>query len=138
MPLTTAPGSPPGTPSRHLYGVQRWLATAHALRLVLGPPRPHHVRPGNTGDGPSLPAPWDGWLGEGKRLKPDAPHNVERSSPPGRPPTTPAARSPLHGMQAKGTVPGPHARTPAPTTRGPQTPTARPEGAPPGEDEPMT
>ena len=34
---------------------------------------------------------------------------------PGRLPTTPAARSPPQGMQAKGAVPGAHARTAAPT-----------------------
>ena len=41
-------------------------------------------------------------------------------------------------MQAKETVPGPHARTPAPAARGPRTPTARPEGGQPGEDERLT
>ena len=41
-------------------------------------------------------------------------------------------------MQAKGTVLGPHARTPAPTARGQRTPTARPEGGQPGEDERLT
>ena len=36
-------------------------------------------------------------------------------------------------MQAEGTVPGPHTRTPAPTARGWRTPTARPEGGQSGE-----
>ena len=67
---------------------------------------------------PWLPAPKDGRPGEGQRLTPDTPHNGGRPPPPKRPPTTPAARSPPQGMQAKGTVLGPHIRTPAPTARG--------------------
>ena len=105
---------------------------------VPGPPRPHHTRPGTTGDGHWLPAPRDGPPGEGKRLTQDAPHKGERSSPPGQPPTGPAAHSSSQGMHAKTTVPGPHAPTPAPTARGPRTATARPEGGRPGEDERLT
>ena len=82
--------------------------------------------------------PRDGRPGEGQRLTPDAPHNGGRQPPPGRPPTIPAARSPPEGMQAKGTVPGPHARTPVPTARGQRTPTARPEDGEPGEDKRLT
>ena len=41
-------------------------------------------------------------------------------------------------MQAKGTVPGPHARTPALTARGQRTLTARPKGGQPREDERLT
>ena len=41
-------------------------------------------------------------------------------------------------MHAKGTVLGPHARTPAPTARGQRTPTARLEDGQPGEDEHLT
>ena len=66
---------------------------------------------------PRQPAPRDGRRGEGQRLTPDAPHNAGRPTPPGRPPTTPAACSPPQGMQAKGTVLDPQARTPAPTAR---------------------
>ena len=40
---------------------------------------------------------------------------------------------PPQGMRAKGTVPGPHARTPASTARGWRTPTARPVGRQSGE-----
>ena len=102
-----------------------------------GSPRPHHPRPGNTGNGAWLPAPSNGRPGDGKHLTPDAPHKGERSSPPGRPPTDPAARSPSQGMHAKGTVPGPHP-TPAPTARGQLTPTACPRSGQPGEDERLT
>ena len=55
--------------------------------------------------------------------------------PPPRPPprhtnTTdpPRGAQPRQGVQAKGTEKGPHTRTPAPTTRGSRTPTARPVG----------
>ena len=61
-----------------------------------------------------------------------------KASPPGRPPTTPAASSPPQGMQAKGTVLGTHARTPASTASGQWTPTAHPEDMQSGEDERLT
>ena len=88
------------------------------MGMLLGPPCRHHPCPGNTGNGSQPAAPRDGQPGEGQRLTPDAPHNVGRPTPPGRPPTTHAARSPSQGMQAKGTVLGPHTHTPAPTARG--------------------
>ena len=53
--------------------------------------------------------------------------------PPRQPPATTAARNARQGMQAKGPVPGPHARTPAPTARGQRTPTACPKDGRPGE-----
>ena len=67
---------------------------------------------------PCLPAPRAGRPGEGQRQTPDAPHNSGRPPPQGRPFTSPTARSPAQGMQAKWTVLGPHARTTAPTARG--------------------
>ena len=72
--------------------------------------------PGKDGQRGLAARPRDGRPGEGKRLRPDAPHSSERSTPPGRPPTTPAARSPPQGMHAKETVPGPHPPTPARTS----------------------
>ena len=48
--------------------------------------------------------------------------------PRGRPPHHPRGTQPPQGMQAKGTVSGPHTHTPAPTARGWRTPTARPVG----------
>ena len=77
---------------------------------------------------PRPPAPEDGWLGEGQRLTPDAPHNGGRPPPPGTAPHHPRGTQPPQGMQAKGTVLGPHTRTAAPTARGWRTPTARPVG----------
>ena len=46
----------------------------------------------------------------------------------GRPPHHPRGTQPPKGMQAKGTVLGPHTHTPAPTASGWRTPTARPVG----------
>ena len=119
---------PPGTPFRHPHSAQRRLARAHALGPVLGP----HAHTDRTLDTrvaePWLPAPEDGRPGEGQRLTPDAPHNGGRAPPPGTAPHHPRNTQPPQGMQARGTVLGPHTHTPAPTARGWQTPTARPTG----------
>ena len=124
---------PPGTPSRHPHSAQRRPARAHAVGPVLG----LHARTNRTRDTrvaePRLPAPGDGRPGEGQRLTPDAPHNGGRPPPPVTAPHHPRGTQPPEGMQAKGTVLGPNTRTPAPTTRGYRTPTARPEGGQPGE-----
>ena len=87
---------------------------------------------------PRLPAPEARRPVEGQRLTPDAPHNSGRPPPLGTAPPRPRGTQPPQGMQAKGTVPGPHTRTPAPTARGWRTPTARPEGGQSGEGEPLT
>ena len=119
---------PPGTPFRHPHSEQRRHARVHAVGPVLGP----HARTDRTRDTrvaePWLPAPGDGRPGEGQRLTPDAPHNGGRPPPPGTAPHHPRGTQPPQGMQAKGTVLGPHIHTPAPTARGWQTPTARPVG----------
>ena len=60
------------------------------------------------------------------------------ASPPGRPPTTPVARSSPQGMQAKQTVPGPHTRTAAPTAHGRRTLTVCCVDGQPREDERLT
>ena len=105
---------------------------------VLGP----HARTDRNRDTrvaePRLPAPEDGRPGEGQHLTPDAPHNGGRPPPPGAAPLHPRGTQPQQGMQAKGTVPGPHIRTPAPTARGWRTRTARPVGGQPGEGERLT
>ena len=126
-------GPPPGTPFRHPHSEQRRPARAHAVGPVLGP----HARTDRTRDTrvaePWLPAPEDGPPGEGQRLTPDAPHNGGRPPPLGTAPNHPRGTQPPQGMQAKGTVLGPHTRTPAPTARGWRTPTARPVGGQSGE-----
>ena len=119
---------PPGTPFRHSHSEQRRPARAHAVGPVLGP----HARIDRTRDTrvaePRPPAPGDGRPGEGQRLTPGAPHNGGRPPPPGTAPRHPRGTQPPQGMQAKGTVLGPQAHTPAPTARGWRTPTARPMG----------
>ena len=58
--------------------------------------------------------------------------------PRGRPPHHPSGTQPPQGMQAKGTVLGPHIHTPAPTARVRRTPTARPVGGQLGEGQRLT
>ena len=129
---------PPGTPFRHPHSEQRRPARVHAVGPLLGP----HARTDRTRDTwvvePRLPAPEDGRPGEGQRLTPDAPHNGGRPPLPGTAPHHPQGTQPPQGMQAKGTVLGPHTHTPAPTARGWQTPTARPVGGQSGEGERLT
>ena len=90
------------------------------MEPVLGP----HARTDRTQNTrvavPEVPAPEDGRPGEGQRLTPDAPHNSGRpsSSGDGPPPHHPRSTQLPQGMQAKGTVLGPHTHTPAPTARG--------------------
>ena len=126
---------PPGMAFRHPHSEQRRPARAHAVGPMLGP----HARTDRTRDTrvaePRLPAPEDGRPGEGQRLTPDAPHNGGRPPPPGTAPHHPRGTQPPQGMQAKGTVLGPHTHTPAPTARGWRTPTARPVGGQSGEGE---
>ena len=129
---------PPGTPFRHPHSEQRRPARAHAVGPVLGP----HARIDRTRDTrvaePWLPAPEDRRPGEGQRLPPGAPHNGGRPPPPGTAPHHPRGTQAPQGMQAKGTVLGPHTHTPAPTARGWRTPTARPMGGQSGEGQRLT
>ena len=126
---------PPGTPLRQPYSEQRRPAKAHTVGPVLGP----HARTNRTRNTrvaePWLPAPKDKRPGEGQPLTPDAPHNSGRPSPQG---TAPRGTQPPQGMQAKGTVLGPHTHTPAPTARGWRTPTARPVGGQSEEGQRLT
>ena len=129
---------PPGTPFRHPHSEQRRPARAHALWPVLGPhARTDRTRVTRVAE-PWLPAPEDGRPGEGQRLTPDAPHYSGRPPPPGTPPHQPRGTQPPQGMQAKGTVLGPHTHTPAPTARGWRTPTGRPVGVQSGEGQRLT
>ena len=105
---------------------------------VLGP----HARTKRTLDTrvaePRLPAPEGGRLAEGQRLTPDARSNGGRPPPSGAAPHHPRGTQLPQGMQAEGTVLGPHTRTSAPTACGWRTPTARPEGGRPGEGQLLT
>ena len=105
---------------------------------VLGPhARTDHWQDTRVAE-PWLPAPEDGRPGEGQRLTPDAPHNGGRPPPPGTAPHHPRGTQPPQGMQAKGTLLGPHTHTPAPTARGWRTPTACPVGGQSGEGQRLT
>ena len=108
----------------------------------MGPVLRPHARTDRTQDTrvaePRRPAPEDGQPGKGQRLTPDPPHNGGRPFPPGTAPHHPRGTQPPQGMQDKGTVPGPHTRTPAPTARGRRTLTARPEGGQSRERERLT
>ena len=129
---------PPGTPLRHPHSEQRRPARTHAVGPVLGPhARTHCTRDTRVAE-PWLPAPEDGRPGVEQRLTPDAPHNGGRPPLPGTAPHHPRGTQPPQGMQAKGTVLGPHTRTPAPTARGWRTPTARPVGGQSGEGRRLT
>ena len=129
---------PPGTLFRHPHSEQRRPAWAHAVGPVPGP----HARTDRSRDTrvaePRLPAPEDGRPGEGQRLTPDAPHNGGRPPPPGTAPHHPRGTQPPQGMQARGTVLGPHTHTPAPIVREWRTPAARPVGGQSGEGEHLT
>ena len=116
------------TPFRHPHSEQRRSARAHAVGPVLGPhAHTDCIRDTRVAE-PQLPAPEDGWPGEGQRLTPDAPRNGGRPTPPGTAPHHPRGTQPPQGMQAKGTVLGPHTHTPAPTARGWRNPKSPPSG----------
>ena len=129
---------PPGTSFRHPHSEQRRPARAHAVGPVLGP----HARNNRTRDTrvaePWLPAPEDGRPREGQRLTPDAPHNGGRPPSPGTARHLPRGTQAPQGVQAKGTLLGPHTHTPAPTACGWRTSTARPVGGQFREGERLT
>ena len=128
----------PGTPFRHPHSEQCRPARAHTVGPVLGPhAHTDHSRDTRVAE-PGLPAPEDGRPGVGQRLTPDAPHNSGRPPPAGTVPHHYRGTQPPQGMQAKGTVFGPHTHTPAPTARGWRTPTAGPLGGQSGEGERLT
>ena len=131
-------GTPLETPFHHPHSEQRRPTRAHAVGPVLGP----HARTDRTRDTrvaePRPPAPEGGRPGEGQRLTPDAPHNGGRPPPPGTAAHHPCGTQPPQGMQAKGTVLGPHTHTPAPTACGWRTATARPVSGQFGEGERLT
>ena len=109
---------PPATSFRQPHSEQRRPAEAHAVGPMLGP----HARTNRTRDtrvaGPRRPAPEDGRQGEGQRLTPDAPRNGGRPPPRGRPPTTPAARSPNRACRRRGQCWAPTPTSPHPQRMG--------------------
>ena len=94
--------TPPGTTFRHPCRAQRQLARAYAVGPVLGPyARTQRTRDAQIAE-PRPPSPEDGRSGEGQRLTSDVPHHGGGPPPRGRPPTTPAARSPRRACKPRG------------------------------------
>ena len=105
-PSATPKASNAGPQGRRLWGLC-WV------------PTPPPTAPGTQGSrNPSCPSSEDGRPGEGQRLTPDAPHNSGGPPPPGTAPHQPRGKQLPQGMQAKGTVLGPHTHTSAPAARG--------------------
>ena len=103
-----------------------------------GSPRPQRPHPGHTGRG-TLAGRYRG-RAAGGGTAPDTrrPSQQWQATPPGDgPPPLPRHTAP-QGMQAKGTVLGPHNHTLAPTARGWRTLTARPVGGQSGEGQRLT
>ena len=103
-----------------------------------GSPRPHRPHPGHKGR-ETLAARSRG-RAAGAGTEPDTRRPSQRwqATPPGTAPHHPRGTQPPQGMQAKGTVLGPHTHRPAPTARGWRTPTARPVGGQSGEGQRLT
>ena len=103
-----------------------------------GSPRPHRPHLGHTGRG-APPARSRG-RAAGGGTAPDTRRPSERwqATPLGTAPHHPRGTQPPQGMQAKGTVLGPHTHSPAPTARGWRTPSARPVGGQSGEGQRLT
>ena len=91
---------------------------------VLGPQACTDRTRGTRVAEPWLPAPEDRRPGEGQRLTPGAPQNGGRHPPRGRPPNTPAARSPHRACRPTGQcwAPTPTRRRPQHVGGGPQQP----------------
>ena len=93
-----------------------------------GSPRPQRPRPGPTGRGTLAARSRGQAAGGGTAPDTRRPSQRWQAGPAGTAPHHPRGTQPPQGMQAKGTVLGPHTHTPAPTARGWRTPTARPKG----------
>ena len=103
-----------------------------------GSPCPHRPLPGHTRRGTLAArsrgrAAWGGTARDTSR-----PSQRWQATPPGTAPHHPCGMQTPQGMQARGTVLGPHTHTPAPTARGWRTPTARPIGGQSAEGQCLT
>ena len=103
-----------------------------------GSPRPHRPQPGHTARGTLAACSRGRAAGGGTAPDTRRPSQRWQATPPGTAPHHPRGTQPPQGMQAKGTVLGPHTHTPAPTARGWRTPTARPVGGQSGEGQRLT
>ena len=103
-----------------------------------GSPHPHRPHPGHTGRGTPVARPRGRAAGGGTAPDTRRPSQRWQATPPGDGPPPPPLHAPQQGMQARGTVLGPHTHTPAPSAPGWRTPTARPVGQQSGEGERLT
>ena len=103
-------------------------------------PRPHRPHPGHTGRGTLAACSRGRAAGGGTAPDTGRPSQRRQATPPppGTAPHHPRGTQPPRGMQAKGTVLGPHTHTPAPTKCGWRTPTARPVGGQSGGGQHLT
>ena len=103
-----------------------------------GSQRPHRLHPGHTGRGSPTAQPRG--RAAGGEIAPDTrcPSQRWQATPPGTGPYHPRGTQPPQGLQAKGTMLGPHTRNPGPTACDEQTPTARLEGGQSGEGKRLT
>ena len=103
-----------------------------------GSPRRHRPHPGHTGRG-KLAVRSRGRAAGGETAPASRrPSQRWQATPPGTAPHHPRGMQPPQGMQAKGTVLGPHSHTPPPTAHGWRTPTACPVGGQSGEGQRLT
>ena len=126
-------GRPSATPTASNAGPQG--RTPWGRCLVPCPHRPHQ---GHTGRGTPAACPRGRAAGGGTAPDTRRPSQRWQATPPGTAPHHPHGTKPPQGMQAKGTVLGPHTHKPAPKARGWRTPTARPVGGQSGEGERLT
>ena len=103
-----------------------------------GPSGLHRPHPRHTGRGTLAARSRGRTAGGGTAPDTRRPSQRWQANPPGTAPRHPRGRQPPQGMQAKGTMLGPHTHTPAPTARGWRTPTARPVGGRSGEGQRLT
>ena len=123
--------TPPGTRATPACKGARFGAGA-------GSPRPHPPHPGHTGRGTLAARSRGRAAGGGTAPDTRRPPQRWQASPPGDGPPPPPRHAASQGMQAKGTVLGPHTHTPALTARGWRTRTARPVGGQSGEGQRLT
>ena len=103
-----------------------------------GSSRPRRPHPGHTGRGTLAARSRGRAAGGGTAPDTRRPSQQCQATPPGDGPPPPSRQAPPQGMQAKGTVLGPHTHTPVPTARGWRTPTAHPVGGQSGEGQLLT
>ena len=94
---------PPGTPFRHCHSKQRRPAKGARCGAGAGSPRPHRPHPGHTGSGAPTARSRGRAAGGGTAPDTRRPSQRWQATPPrGRPPTTPAARSPHRACRPRG------------------------------------